>query len=486
MNRREFLEGAVSAAASYAVRPVWAETCEPIMRFGVASDVHVRVQHPLFDARDSLDNHVYLEKALRRFDELKVDAVVLPGDISDIGLIAEFELFAEVWNRVFPGCRAADGRKVELIAVTGNHDIGQWPGLWDRLDDAAQRKYRFDHPANLRREWKRLFGEEWSLVSRRDVKGIAFVTAQFSRLHPPVEAYFREHAADLPTDRPFFFVQHAHPFGTCFGDDRCGRGLWDKPLGVDSAKALSRFPNAVALTGHSHNSPVDGRSVWQGAFTSINCGSTWGAGLMYFDYDNALIPCHPDYRKQRMEWLVPLENAGRSCLVVDVHADRLVVHRWCLSSDEPLGEDWVVPLPATEGGPFDFRRIASRRRASGAAPQFAADAVLRVRQGVAGSSLAGPRLKGRRCWEIVIPPARPVGGARVFDYVVEAKVGGTCVARSQVVAAGFCLPPGKASVETVVLFGEDEIPAGAEVVFSVTPRDCYHVAGRSLTRCCAG
>ena len=479
LNRRNFLRGAIAASVAYRICPAWADAREPILRFGAASDIHLRVRTPIFPYyKGSEDNYVYFEKALRWFDRMKTDAVVVAGDVSDRGLIAEWEQFADTWNRVFPGCRAADGRRVERIVVTGNHDIGQWPTLWKKVSEADQKKLRFDHPDNLRRTWNRLMGEEWELVSLRKVKGIPFVGAQYMALHPPVEAFFRNRADAFDPTQPLFFVQHAHPAGTCFSDSK--KGFWDFDMKGQTVRALSRLPMSVSLSGHSHNSVVDDRSVWQGAFTSINCGCTWGAGLVYYGRDNALAPFFGDYKNQRMDSLVPLENAGRCCLAFDVYADHLTVHRWCVQTDEPLGEDWVIPLPARTDGPFEFRKAAAEHLEKDTVPRFAKDATVTVEQCAKLPTNIGPRLKGRKVLRVTFPMAETVGGVRVFDYVVRILRDGAEVASSTVLAPGFFLPERLSRIAGEALFGVDEFPANVDLRVCVTPRDCYGAEGEGL------
>ena len=479
MNRRDFLRGALAASAAYRICPAWAAAREPLLRFGAASDIHLRVRTPIFPHyRGSEDNCVYFRKALRWFDRMKADAVVVAGDIADRGLIAEWEQFADTWSGVFPGGRAADGREVARIVVTGNHDIGQWPTLWRNVSEEDQRKCRFDHPDNLRRTWSRLMGEEWSLVSMRRVRGVPFVCSQYMSLKPPVESFLRERERELDRALPLFFVQHAHPAGTCFGDSE--RGFWDYDMNGQTVRALSRLPMAVALSGHSHNSVVDDRSVWQGAFTSVNCGCTWGAGLVYYGRDNALAPFFGEYRNQRMDSLVPLENAGRCCLAFDVYADHLTVHRWCVQTDEPLGEDWVIPLPARADGPFDFRKAADRRREKGTLPRFAESTSVKVERCAAPPPNIGPALKGRAVVRVTFPAAEATGGVRVFDYVVRVLRDGAEVARSVVLAPGFFLPERLSCIGGEALFGVDELPVGVDLRICVTPRDCYGAEGAPL------
>ena len=479
VDRRDFLRGALTASVAYGICPAWAKQREPIMRFGAASDVHMRVRTPIFPYyRGSEDNYAYFEKALRWFDRMKVDAVVIAGDVADRGLIVEWEQFADTWNRVFPKCCAADGRRVERIVVTGNHDIGQWPALWKKISDADQRKHRFDHPENLRRLWRRFMDEDWELVSMRKVKGIPFVASQYMSLKPPVEAFFRDNADAFNPDLPTFFVQHAHPMGTCFSDSK--RGFWDYDMNGQTVRALSRIPKSVALSGHSHNSVVDDRSVWQGAFTSINCGCTWGAGLVYYGRDNALAPFFGEYKKQRMDSLVPLENAGRCCLSFDVYADHLTVHRWCVQTDEPLGEDWVIPLPAQKGGPFDFGKAAADRKAKKHVPRFSKGAKVKVERCSEPPKNIGPILKGREVLRVTFPMAETVGGVRVFEYVVKVLRAGKEIACSTVLAPGFFLPERLSNINGEALFGVDELPAGADLRICIVPRDCYMVEGKPL------
>lgn len=479
VGRRGFLRGALTASAAYGICPAWAGAGEPVLRFGAVSDVHMRVRTPIFPYyRGSEDNYVYFEKALRWFDRMKADAVVVAGDVADRGLIPEWEQFADTLNRVFPKRRAADGRRVEHIVVTGNHDIGQWPALWKKISDADQKKHRFDHPDNLRRLWRRFMDEEWELVSMRKVKGVPFVASQYMSLKPPVEAFFRDNADAFDPGLPTFFVQHAHPMGTCFGDSK--RGFWDYDMNGQTVRALSRLPKSVALSGHSHNSVVDDRSVWQGAFTSVNCGCTWGAGLVYYGRDNALAPFFGEYRKQRMDSLVPLENRGRCCLAFDVYADHLTVHRWCVQTDEPLGEDWVIPLPARKGGPFDFAEAAARRTAGKTVPRFTGDAKVTVERCEKTPRNAGPVLKGRKVLRVTFPMARTVGGVRVFEYAVKILRDGREVAQSTVLAPGFFLPERLSDIPGEALFGVDELPSGVDLRVCVTPRDCYAAEGAPL------
>ena len=237
MTRKTFL-GGFGAAFGSAMLPVtaFAKAGEPIMRFGVASDEHIAVGWKEGGDPERLglrSQPYFLEKALRWFDANKADAVVFSGDMAHTGRMEELEKLVEVWNKVFPGMKRSDGEKVERMLVTGNHEIGQWPGLWSRYTDEQLRKIRFDYDReHINANWRKLFGEDYQLIWKREVKGITFVGAHYPRgtdyqkgwHRPDYSGFFAAHAAELRQNKPFFYVQHGHPAHTCYGED--ARGAW--------------------------------------------------------------------------------------------------------------------------------------------------------------------------------------------------------------------------------------------------------------------
>ena len=126
MNRREFLS-ASSAFAAMApnalmstTKPVTdgASLGEAKLIVGIISDPHLSL--PL-----QKEKGVLFKKTLQRFDEAKVDAILMPGDIFH-GRLNWLENFVAAYFEVFPGDKGSDGRHVERMIVTGNHDIDEW------------------------------------------------------------------------------------------------------------------------------------------------------------------------------------------------------------------------------------------------------------------------------------------------------------------------------------------------------------------------
>lgn len=469
IDRRRFVGGCAAMIGGLAFPRVAIGSAEPLLRFGVASDVHIH---------SGFGQERYLEKALRWFDSENVDAVVFPGDMSHTGRMSELQSLVSVWEKVFPGSRAHDGRSVERMLVTGNHEIGQWPGCWKGLTDEQLKTIRFDYDMDhIRSNWRALFGEEYKLIWKRVVKGFTFVGIQLPRPYhkPEILKFFKEHAAELAGDKPFFCIQHAHPAHTCYGEEPSS--AWAE---LDSVRALSAFPNAVAISGHSHNSLCDERSVWQGAFTSIGAGAVIDGSPCYQKtaYANGRAPYDPVYKKDsRMKCFHQSGNPGRGCILVEVFADRICVKRRSLEWDEPLGADWNIGLPAVAGGEYDF----SRRYATRSAPQFPKSAKVTLEKCDGNMPNVGPALKGKPCVWMHFPCAETVRGSRVFDYVVRILADGKEIARIPVLSYGYNLPEGRAHVEGEFIIGQHELPKGRKLVLSVVPRDCYGVTGRPLT-----
>ena len=471
MTRREFIGGVLAFGMGGPTSVSAVDGTEPVppkpnLRFGVMSDIHIGGKK---------DAAATAEKVLRYFASEHVDAVLCPGDIAHSGLIGELEAFAAIWRKVFP----ENGRRVALMISTGNHDVDAWGGRWKRFTEEQMDAQRFSWKDNPQKTWRRLFGQDWSLIWRREVKGYTFVGAQWSSLNPPIGDYFRAHASELCGGKPFFYCQHAHPKGTCHGTYSLGDD------NGESVAALAPFPNAVAISGHSHCAIADERTVWQGAFTSIGAGCVHeGAGG--FDYDNVTAHWHPSSRTKLMGSLADPQlwggdAKGGGCEIVEVYDDRLVVRRQSVAFMRPIGPAWTVPVPARVGGPFDFAVRAARRQADGAVPQFAPDAGIAATFCPEGHALESAAHRGEPCLYVSFPRAQTVKGSRVFDYTVEAFADGrpAPVVR-RLIAAGFAYPEECADLPGECLFSANELPPGRTIRITVTPRDCFGLAGKPM------
>lgn len=468
----------------------------PALRFGVLSDVHV----------SSDDSAQDLIKALLWFEGRRVDAVLIAGDLCTWGRIAELEAFARAWYRVFPEDRRSDGAKVERLFVTGNHDVDgfAYTGAGFHNEDEARAQSFYYHREAV---WQRLFGEGYKPVSVKYVKGYAFVLRNWLSIlgHDEFEGKWGRFEDEpnplpeimaglkLPNDRPFFYVQHDPMDDTVNATWLVNGPRWNN--GQDRGEAMSvlkAYPNCFAFTGHSHNSLTDPRSIWQGAFTAVNCSALTGWAFTPPGRENGF-SC-PDFRRDPPMEMPPVDiRSVRQGMLVDVWSDRVELVRRDFVHDVPVDEPWVVPLygsrtvPAEGLGKYDFRRRAS----SAEVPSFPAGAAVTVERLSAGKR----RAKGRPidefvgCAQVVVgfpSVTRSVGSPeRAYDFSVRCESRDGDVMR--IVDERRVFSPGVLQSETFdrescrCYFPDEAIPRNVEVRFVVTPLNVWGGEGRSLS-----
>ena len=420
----------------------------PALRFGVVADMHITTPASC----------AMTERAFRYFKARGVDAVMVPGDMTDWGLSSGLEYFKETWDRVFAGT------DVVPLFCTGNHEYdGWWYG--DMTMDMHANGYSEDEALSklgLESEWERVFDEKFESIRLRTVKGYSFISGE-ERGYRELGEWLAVHGASLVGDRPFFYFQHEAIGGTTSDASR-------EPDEVFAA--LKDFPNAVAFTGHTHRPFYDERLIWQGEFTvmaapSISYNSPEGK------YENGAGPRNGTSKQAMPEITTRLDLRGGQVFFVSVHGDRMVVERIDVAEGCAEGAPpWVVPLVGGER-PYGI----DARAAKSVAPEFPSGATLEVETRNTNSR------SGK--WIIVMncefPSARPPEGERVFDYEIRAvpKDG------SETLVKRF-LPPSYAKMAKYeparqrFWFDVAELPQDKEYVIEVRARNCYGKVSRPL------
>ena len=485
VSRRGFVGGLTGAGAMFAAGGVRVGTGfdpgKERMRFGVLADIHIATpaQQP------------YFERALRKFDEWKVDGVVACGDLADYAMELELQLLADTWFKVFPGGRGSDGRPVANLMHYGDHDmqderyinfkdaVAQWPDEKMRRDSVM-----FTH--DRKASWERCFKEEWSVIAVKEVKGYPFVLSHFTRGEPDNRLGdnvpgLDEAMAKLTPDpsKPVFYSQHRIP-----RDTACGSIVWGQDDG-SVTKILSGYPNAVAFCGHCHMGGAYEKSIWQGAFTCVQvpslryCTTMQGRENGYSLKDRPrVVPAHPS------KCMRPLGSGkchqGLLCMV---HDNALVIRRWEFTHDKPVGPDWVVPLDSfsmpPERRPFAF---ANREKTVGV-PDFAPGAKVKVSKPLKGKK----RDKTEHMMTTVsFPPAPPTAeGYRANDYEVSLEQLHGEVERvllqKRVYSPGYHCGADMDVQPVKCLFAADEIPPGWDLRFTVRPVNAFGKKGAPIS-----
>jgi predicted phosphodiesterase len=472
------------------------------LKFGVVSDVHVRLAANGRSLAEGFDTQTF-ERTLAYFRDCGVDAVMIAGDIVDIGFVSEMKAVADTWFKVFPGDRAPDGRKVERLFVFGNHDAYALKKGGDVFKD----------PAELRREaieadpckaWDICFHEEWKPYFRKTVKGFDFFCSHWqpgiwcngyaeTGCNGCADA-FRQAMEKCDPLKPFFYVQHPHPRDTVYGRD-----AWGVDDGT-STRLLSAFPQAVAFSGHSHEPLTNERSLWRGAFTSVATGS-----LRYLSadalcnrgdvagYENGACNVYaPNVKRSDRGVYYARYNAPKSMdnetarhdirvgQIVSVYDDRIEFEKREFVSGMKLAEDWVVELPAAAKS-FVARAKSAQRAEFPAGAQLKAVRTSAKTRGLKRGDINIPP-EQKPAIRFEFPPANAAG--RVAEYGISAVNAGGTESRVRICATSGFYPRkhAKFSEKVVATIFTDKFPVGAES-FRITPYDSFGNAGRSI--CCA-
>ena len=197
MERRDFITGMLAGAG-------FASGCRMVspfmggesarLKFGVVSDVHVKLAADGRSLAPGYDTQT-LERTFTYFRDCGVDAVMIAGDIADIGFVSELKAVADTWFKVFPGDRAPDGRKVERLFVFGNHDAYALQKGGDIFKDPKVLQ-REAIEADPQRAWDYCFHEEWSPYFKKQSRDL-ISSARIGRAVFGVTAMPRQGAPDV-------------------------------------------------------------------------------------------------------------------------------------------------------------------------------------------------------------------------------------------------------------------------------------------------
>ena len=234
--------------------------------------------------------------------------------------------------------------------------------------------------------------------------------------------------AKLRAGKPFFYAQHEQLDDTVNATWLIRGAKWDNgQIPSVTRDCLSKYPNCIAFSGHSHNSLTDERSIWQGAFTAVNCSCARGYAFTPPGRENGFA-C-PDFNRTPPFEMDKFDHQSvRQGMVMEVFDDRITFAKREFTYDQVLADDWVVPLyaggaavPPTGTPKYDFKT----RAAAAKAPVFAKGAKVSVayvkegyRRTVAGTGgLDGknphPQLK------VAFPPITRKGSpSRAFEFRV--------------------------------------------------------------------
>ena len=210
---------------------------KPVLSFAVASDVHIA-------DLGSETREKRLAELFHYASALGAELAVFAGDISDSGTITSMQKAKRIMD--------ANRDGIDLLCMLGNHESMTGP-----LTPSLRFRAIFGQASrgHIIRN-----GFHFIYLSPDAAAGWDFSEASVSWLEKELAK-----AAKADPYKPIFVFHHEHVYGTVYGSKNWGvAALYE---------ALSKYPQVVDFSGHSHFPVNDPRSIWQGAFTAVGTGS---------------------------------------------------------------------------------------------------------------------------------------------------------------------------------------------------------------------
>lgn len=306
----------------------------PVMRFVATSDTHIVELGDTGCKRTSAMLKTAYAISEADEDYKNLDAVVFSGDITDGGKLGSFLAFGAVTNN-----EIREGTE-RLAVVSKAHD-----------------GYRYNK--NSLKVFNEITGQETDF--HRVIGGFHFIgisrSATLKHYTNDQVKWLDENiasAVEADPEKPVFMFQHEHVRDTVYGSSKSDG--W----GLDTfTEVLSKYPQVVHISGHSHFPANDPRAVWQGSFTAINDG-----GLAYYelavDGKNGQFP----EDKERMS----------QALIIEVDADnRVLVKVLDVDAGKIMREFLLDNITEENKTKYSF----DERKENASAPAFSEDAVLK-------------------------------------------------------------------------------------------------------------
>lgn len=433
---------------------------EPNLVIGIVSDIHLR----------GTDTAATFQHTLEYFRSIRVDGVIIAGDMADQGLESQLKVVADTWFKVFPDDKGLDGRHTERLFIYGNHDLEgyTWGGTIDSVgSETANAQGIGRRPGEV---WKKYFGEEYTPIWMKTVGGYHFIGAHWHPNNiPGLSEVLGEHASELTGEKPFFYIQHPHLKNTCNGP-----WAWGQDDG-SVTRLLSGYPNAVAFSGHSHSPLTDDRNLWQGDFTSIGTAS-----LRYLYPMPARENTYQDDSNIRPVYQMPNMDCsqGRQGMVMRVYDNCLTFERREFVYDQQVGDNWMLPWPISQSQPLTF----DYRAGTAAIPQFPAGAVATATQADGRDRNGTPTRQVTVHFPNVLQKDT---GVRAFDFEVQVEWewldARFISATKRVFSPGSLFSEAQDQNEVTCVFAVDELPKDRRYRFLVRPCNCYSGKGNPIS-----
>ena len=383
-------------------------------RFVVGSDIHIQNNGGSdftpdtvgTEGRDADKKLQYIFKVAKQIGN--IDAYAFVGDLTDSGRIDQYHRLLSIIN-------SSNTENTRVILCQGNHETYTVGAVLARsrfenqLQDFQTEYFPGGQKAN-------------KFLTVNDVPVITMGPLNLDSDYTSNNEFFQDALTKTKDDEPFLVLTHHQIKETTYTSHE-----WYGSYSDETINAMKAHPNLIHISGHSHATTEDERSIGQDfGFTAIQDG-TLGA---YYENETGKVDPDSGDGASVPPQTSPAYTDGKDipeasqCLVVDVNNDNTVkVYRVSLVRTKVEGkgivylyEPWVIDVPkmaAAKGDTTDTDAFPyTKARTSTTAPRFADDAKVEV------ETLKGSNVK------VKFPAAQP-GSDSNLDMVHEYKLTAT-------------------------------------------------------------
>lgn len=316
---------------------------EPVIRFAVCSDVHLNGEDDQAEAKrlEKLINFMYdysADKSYKNFD-----ALCMVGDTCNTGKEIEYDKLNEILDNNLRD-------ETKLLICTGNHEY-----INTRDYDASLSARLFESKMNR------------ALDTHTEINGYHFVLASYSDDGKTFKSKLNwlddeiTKAEKASGDKPVFVFQHPAPFATVYGSINWGD--------FDIPRVLLKHPRVIDFSGHSHYPVNDPRSMWQGGYTALGCGT-----LSYFETELDGIAGNFPYDN---------ENAAQFYIVECDKAGNTRILSYDLITDTFFDNEYYLTNLAKRNFEYSYAKMKVRDKA----PEWKADTKITTTKNEKGETL---------------------------------------------------------------------------------------------------
>ena len=281
-------------------------------KIGIISDFQLSFDlEKKFQRYRDYANNIYT--TLKYFKKHGIDLLIIAGDITNNGQFISLLYFKKIFYSVFN-----EIRKPKIISVMGNHDYFDL----NFTSNENQKKFykvinSYPNSHYIINDYNFIF---WSqdnyLISENGITNYTWIKDRLN--------YSKQNSKRKGD--PIFVITHIPPKRTVYGSE----GIWGHQGMFD---LLKNYNEVICISGHSHYSLKNTKSIWQGDFTVINTQS-----ISYVDLDNYFI----NAGDIRME-------SGRNCesmgLIAHLSDKNIIFERVEFLSEEIMDEKWKIDFP---------------------------------------------------------------------------------------------------------------------------------------------